>query len=173
LFTQVVDWDLIARHWQDMMQVVLSIQAGHVVPSMLLRKLGVYSRHSALYKAFSELGRMERTIFLLTYMTDPSLQQHIRAETTKVEAYHHFTDWLAFGSPVLQSGDPVEQEKRIKYRDLVANAVMLHNVVDMTQVLATLQQEGVEVTPEVAKCLSPYLTEHLKRFGQYMLDSIC
>jgi TnpA family transposase len=170
LFTQVVDWDLIARHWQDMMQVVLSIQAGHVVPSMLLRKLGVYSRHSALYKAFSELGRVERTIFLLTYMTDPGLQQHIRAETTKVEAYHHFTDWLAFGSPVLRSGDPVEQEKRIKYRDLVANAVMLHNVVDMTKVLATLQQEGVEVTPEVAKCLSPYLTEHLKRFGQYMLD---
>jgi Tn3 transposase DDE domain len=29
----------------------------------------------------------------------------------------------------------VEQEKRIKYRDLVANAVMLHNVVDMTNVL--------------------------------------
>jgi Tn3 transposase DDE domain len=170
LFTQIVDWDLIARHWQDMMQVVLSIQAGHVVPSMLLRKLGVYSRQSALYKAFSELGRVERTIFLLTYLTDPGLQQHIRAETTKVEAYHHFTDWLAFGSPVLRSGDPVEQEKRIKYRDLVANAVMLHNVVDMTKVLATLQQEGVEVTPEVAKCLSPYLTEHLKRFGQYMLD---
>lgn len=170
LFTQVVDWDLIARHWQDMMQVVLSIQAGHVVPSMLLRKLGVYSRHSALYKAFSELGRVERTIFLLTYMTDPALQQHIRAETTKVEAYHHFTDWLAFGSPVLRSGDPVEQEKRIKYRDLVANAVMLHNVVDMTKVLATLQQEGVEVTPEIAKCFSPYLTEHLKRFGQYLLD---
>jgi hypothetical protein len=52
----------------------------------------------------------------------------------------------------------------------VANAVMLHNVVDMTKVLVTLQQEGVEVTPEIAKCLSPYLTEHLKRFGQYMLD---
>jgi hypothetical protein len=52
----------------------------------------------------------------------------------------------------------------------VANAVMLHNVVDMTKVLATLQQEGVEVTPEVATCLSPYLTEHLKRFGQYLLD---
>jgi hypothetical protein len=47
------------------------------------------------------------------------------------------TDWLAFGSPVLRSGHPVEQERRIKYRDLVANAVMLHNVVDMTKVLAT------------------------------------
>jgi hypothetical protein len=60
---------------------------------------------------------VQRTIFLLTYMIDPALQQHIRAETTKVEAYHHFTDWLAFGSPILRSGDPVEQEKRIKYRD--------------------------------------------------------
>jgi hypothetical protein len=26
------------------------------------------------------------------------------------------------------------------------------------------------VTPEIASRLSPYLTEHLKRFGQYFLD---
>ena len=66
LFTQVVDWDLMARHWQDLMPGVPSIPAGHVVPSLRLRKLGVYSRHSALYKAFCELGRVERTIVLLT-----------------------------------------------------------------------------------------------------------
>jgi TnpA family transposase len=170
LFTQVVDWDVIERHWHDMMQVVLSIQAGTVLPSMLLQKLGVYSRHSSLYKAFSELGRVERTLFLLAYMSDPAMRQQIRAETTKVESYHQFTDWIAFGGPVLRTGDPVEQEKRIKYRDLVANAVMLHNVVDMTNVLYTLQQEGVCVTPEVVRRLSPYLTEHIKRFGQYVLD---
>ena len=58
----------------------------------------------------------------------------------------------------------------MKYRDLVANAIMLHNVVDMTNVLYALQQEGVQITPELARYLSPYLTEHLKRFGRYMLD---
>jgi hypothetical protein len=83
---------------------------------------------------------------------------------------HQFTDWIAFGGPVLRTGDPVEQEKRIKYRDLVANAIMLHNVVDMTNVLVALQQEGVCVTPEAASRLSPYLNGHLKRFGQYVLD---
>jgi TnpA family transposase len=170
LFTGVVDWDLIERHWQDMMQVVLSIQAGQVLPSMLLQKLGVYSRKSSLYKAFSELGRVERTLFLLDYMSNSNMRQQIRAETTKVESYHHFTDWIAFGGPVLRSGDPVEQEKRIKYRDLVANAVMLHNVVDMTNALYDLQQEGICVTPEIVSRLSPYLTEHIKRFGQYFLD---
>jgi len=70
----------------------------------------------------------------------------------------------------LRSGDPVEHEKRIKYRDLVANAVMLHNVVDMTTVLRALQQEGLQVTPEMVRRLSPYLTEHIKRFGLYVLD---
>ncbi len=126
LLTQVVDWDLIERYWPDMMQIVLSIQAGKVLPSMLLKKLGVYSRKNNLYKAFSELGRVERTIFLLEYMSDPTMRQQIRAETTKVESYNNFTDWIAFGGPVLRSGDPVEQEKRLKYRDLVANVVMLH-----------------------------------------------
>jgi len=170
LLTQVVDWDLIERHWQDMMQVVLSIQAGKVLPSMLLQKLGVYSRQNHLYKAFSELGRVERTIFLLEYMSDTTMRQHIRAETTKVESYNQFTEWLAFGGPVLRSGDPVEQEKRIKYRDLVANVVMLQNVVDMTNVLHDLQREGVRITPELVARLSPYLNEHLKRFGHYVLD---
>ena len=69
-----------------------------------------------LYRAFRELGRVERTLFLLEFISDPSMRQHIRAETTKVENYHQFTDWIAFGGPVLRSGDPVEQEKRIKYR---------------------------------------------------------
>jgi len=114
LLTQVVDGNLIERYWQDMLQVVLSIQAGKVLPSMLLQRLGVYSRQNTLYKAFSEVGRVERTIFLLEYMANTAMRQHIRAETTKVEAYHQFTDWIAFGGPVLRSADPVEQEKRIK-----------------------------------------------------------
>ncbi|HKH67326.1 MAG TPA: hypothetical protein VKA75_08145, partial [Reyranella sp.] len=36
----------------------------------------------------------------------------IRAETTKIEAYNDFLDWVSFGGPVIKSGDPVEQEKR-------------------------------------------------------------
>src|SRR5207237_10334285 len=123
--------------------------------------VGVYSRQSSLYKAFSELGRVERTLFLLDYLSSADLRQHIRAETTKVESYHQFTDWIAFGGPVLRSGDPVEQEKRIKYRDLVANAIMLHNVVDMTNVLVALHQKGTCLTPHAVSCLITYVNGDL------------
>src|SRR5271169_5432393 len=88
LFTQEIDWRLIATHWQDMMQVVLSIQAGLVLPSMLLRKLGSHNRKSRLYLAFRELGRVERTLFLLRYVSDSQIRRTIRAETTKIGFFY-------------------------------------------------------------------------------------
>jgi hypothetical protein len=125
LFGDEIDWDLIATHARDMIQVVLSIQAGRVMPSMLLRKLGTYNRKSLLYQAFRELGRVERTLFLLRFISSTEIRRVIRAETTKIETYNEFLDWVCFGGPVVKSGDPVEQEKQLKYASLVANAVRL------------------------------------------------
>ena len=93
-----------------MIQVVLSIQAGRVMPSMLLRKPATYNRRSLLYRAFREVGRVERTLFLLRFFSSIEIRRLIRAETTKIEAYNDFLDWVSFGGPVIKSGDPVEQE---------------------------------------------------------------
>jgi TnpA family transposase len=169
LFTGDVDWDLIATHARDM-QVVLSIQAGRVMPSMLLRKLSTYNRRSLLYRAFRELGRVERTLFLLRYISNTEVRRVIRAETTKIETYNEFLDWVSFGGPVIKSGDPVEQEKQLKYASLVANTIMLSNVADMTTVLSSMAADGHAVTPHLVACASPYIRGHILRFGQYALD---
>jgi TnpA family transposase len=97
LFKEEINWDLIATHAHDMIQVALSIQAGRVMPSMLLRKLSSYNRKSLLYRAFRELGRVERTLFLLRYISNTEVRRVIRAETTKIEAYNDFLDWVCFG----------------------------------------------------------------------------
>lgn len=170
LFAKSIDWSLIETHWQDMMQVILSIQAGKILPSTLLRKLGNHSRQNKLNRAFRELGRVERTLFLLRYSSEADFRQSIRAETTKVESYNDFLDWIGFGGPILKSGDPVEQAKQVKYMDLVANTIMLHNVSDLTDVLTGMAAEGWPLTKELIGRLSPYMREHLRRFGQYMLD---
>ncbi len=107
LFNGDIDWKLIETHWADMMQIVLSIQAGKILPSMLLRKLGTKSRKNKLYRAFRELGRAERTLFLLRYISETSFRFSIRAETTKVESFHSFLDWIAFGGTTIKTGDPV------------------------------------------------------------------
>lgn len=170
LFSQSIDWSLIETHWPDMMQIVLSIQAGKILPSTLLRKLGSHSRQNTLNRAFRELGRAVRTLFLLRYISEADLRRRIRAETTKIESYNDFLDWIGFGGPVLKSDDPLEQAKQVKYMDLIANIIMLHNVHDLTEILVGMEAEGWTLTRELLAELSPYIREHIRRFGRYLLD---
>jgi len=150
---------------------VLSIQASKLLPSDLLRKLGHESRRNRLYQAFRELGRVIRTLFLLRYISDLSLRRQITDTENKVEAYHHFTAWLRFGSHgIITHNAPDEHEKRIKYNDLVASAQILPNVVDMSLILRQLAAEGYQVNPDTLATLSPFLFRHFKRFGEYYLN---
>ncbi|BAQ63191.1 mobile element protein (plasmid) [Geminocystis sp. NIES-3708] len=171
LFKDTINWQLIETHFQDLMQVVLSIYTGKISSVTLLRKLGNYSLKNRLYKAFRELGRVIRTIFLLEYISDLKLRQQITATTNKVEAYNGFSKWLFFGGEqIITTNDIEEMEKRIKYNDLVANAVIFHNVVELTNILQQLQKEGYFMDQKDVVFLSPYLTSHIKRFGDYFLD---
>jgi Tn3 transposase DDE domain len=43
-------------------------------------------------------------------------------------------------------------------------------VADMTGVLASMAKDELSVTPDLAASLSPYTREHIRRFGQYVLD---
>jgi TnpA family transposase len=83
------------------MQIALSIQAGKILPSMLLQKPGVESWKNKLYQAFRELGRVVRTIFLLQYIGDNTMRRDIQGATTKVETYHNFCDWISFVEKLL------------------------------------------------------------------------
>ena len=58
----------------------------------------------------------------------------------------------------------------MKYTDLVASAIMLQNVADLTDALGSLVDEGWAVTPAQVARLSPYGTARVKRFGEYVLD---
>jgi TnpA family transposase len=138
---------------------------------MLLQKLSTYSRKNRLYQAFRELGRVVRTVFLLQYLSDTQLREQIQAMTNKVEAYNGFSKWINFGGEgVWAENDPAELEKRVKYNGLVANAVILQNVVDMTAALRTLAADGHTVKREDIAALSPYWTSHIQRFGDYVLN---
>ncbi len=171
LFTETINWGLIRTHWDDLMQVVLSIYTGKISSATLLRKLGNYSRKNRLYRAFRELGRVIRTIFLLEYIQDPKLRRQITAATNKVEAYQGFAKWFFFGGDsIITTNDREEMEKRIKYNDLVANAVIFHNVVDLTNILQQLKREDYLLDKDDLAALSPYLTNQIKRFGDYLVD---
>ncbi len=171
LFDEAINWNLIETHWQDMMQVVLSISAGKISSSVLLRKLGSYSRKNKLYLAFQELGRVIRTQFLLEYISDVELREKITAETNKVEAYNGLSEWASFGSRILvASNDDIQMEKAIKYNSILTSSIILQNVVDESTILGQLKNERHIIRKEDAAFSSPYLTRHIKRYGDYVVE---
>jgi TnpA family transposase len=168
LFSDAIDWTLIATHLPDMLRVALSISQGRIRSSTILRKLGTYSRKHKLYVAFCDLGRVGRTLFLLQFISDEELRRTIHAATNIAEAWNGFVQWVAFGgNGVIRQKNREAQRKIIRYNHLVANLVVFHNVVNMTRVLQELIDEGYPVTPEIIARFSPYQTEHLHRFGDY------
>lgn len=171
LFRGTIDWDLLALHYRDMLRVAVSIKLGKITPSMILRRLGTFSRKNKLYFAFRELGRVIRTMFLLNYINDVELRRSIHAATNKSEEFNNFVKWLFFGGDgVIAENLRHEQRKVIKYSQLVANMVILHNVQWMSRRLKELQSQGYQVGEPVLRALSPYRTTHINRFGDYTLD---
>lgn len=170
LFTDTVNWEVIRENWQELMQVATSIKAGRIASPTLLRKLSNEGRHNRLFAAARELGRVLRTIYLLKWISSKEMRQEITGTTNKIESYHAFTKWLDFGGDVIAENDPTEQQKRLRYIDLVASAVILQNTVDMMKVVQDLYYKGEKVDVADLAYLSPYMTSAIKRFGNYHLD---
>ena len=110
-------------------------------------------------------------LYLLEYISDPELREEVNAQTNRVEAFNGFVKWFYFGGEsTIWENDPEEQEKSVKYNTLIADAAAFQNVIDQTRIIDSLIREGFEIKAEDLKALSPYLTKHIKRFGDYVVD---
>lgn len=155
-----------------MLRVALSIKAGKITASTILKKLGIKSRKNRLYFGFRELGRVTRSIFLLEYIHDIEFRKTINAATNKSESFNGFTKWTAFGNnTTITENNREHQNKTIKYNHLVSNLIILHNVDSMTKVINKMQDENIKVSDEIKSALSPYRTEHINRFGIYSINT--
>lgn len=143
IFNGIIDWNLIATHLPDMLRVVLSIRAGILTPSTLVRTLSSANNQSHIYRAFRELGRAVRTGRQLHYLTDIDLRHIVQSATNKVEAFNRFAKWVGFGSGgVLTDNNREEQLKLIKYNHLVANCLILYNTAMINRILHDLKGYG-------------------------------
>src|SRR3989442_14853912 len=110
---------------------------------MLLGKGGSWSRRNRLYQAAQEVGRVQRTIYLLRWISDATLRSGVTAGTNKAEGYHALAKWLQFGSEgIITEKDPDEQQKRARYLGVLTSALLFWNVAEMTRGVGGLVEEG-------------------------------
>src|SRR4051812_11125319 len=67
--------DVIREHWDEVVRLVASLQGGTVMPSAMLKRLAGFQRQNQLDLALQELGRIERTLFMLDWLESSRLRQ--------------------------------------------------------------------------------------------------
>ena len=83
-----VNADLIDRNWADILRIASTMAAGTMRPSQILRKLAAYPRQNELAAALRGVGRIERSLFMLDWTTDPDMRRRAQVGLNKGEAHH-------------------------------------------------------------------------------------
>ena len=169
----VIDWKLIERHWQDVMQVAISISESRLSSATLMRRLRSNSRKNRIYKVFREIGRsVRRSRSYGTWPTPNCGRGSPRRQTRSSPTTGSPTGWRYGNNGILASNDPAEQEKQIKLNTLLANLVIFHNAIDIMDVVRRLDAEGWLITADQLGAMSPYLRSHISRFGACATDDL-
>lgn len=78
-----INTSLILDHWDDLLHLAASITTRSVVPSTILKKLSASPKQSHLAKALRELGRIERSLFMIEWFSSPALRRRCQAGLNK------------------------------------------------------------------------------------------
>jgi TnpA family transposase len=159
---------LIARNWPDILRIAASIAAGAVAPSQILKKLASYPRQNELASALREVGRVERSLFMIDWIMDASLQRRVQIGLNKGEAHHALKRAISFhrrGEIRDRSGEG--QHYRIAGMNLLAAIIIFWNTMNLSEIVDARSRRGHGPQPELLAHVSPLGWEHINLTGEY------
>jgi len=162
----------IRAHWDEILRLVTSIKQGTVTASLMLRKLGSYPRQNGLAVALRELGRIERTLFILDWLQNVELRRRVNAGLNKGEARNALARAVFFNQLGEIRDRSFEQQRyRASGLNLVTAAIVLWNTVYLERATTALQGHGQKVDTSLLRYLSPLGWEHINLTGDYVWRS--
>ncbi len=158
----------IRTQWNEILRLAASIRQGTVTASLMLRKLGSYPRQNGLAVALRELGRIERTLFILSWLQSVDLRRRVHAGLNKGEARNA----LARAVFLCRLGEirdrSFEQQRyRASGLTLVTAAIALWNTVYIERAVRASSLPDQPVDPVLLKYLTPLGWEHINLTGDY------
>ena len=163
-----VDLSKIESHWDEMMRVAGSLKLGTIHASELIRSLLRSTRPSGLAQAIMEVGRVNKTLYLLNYIDDEDYRRRILTQLNRGEGRHAVARAICYG----QRGEIRKryregQEDQLGALGLVTNAVVLWNTLYMQEAFAHLRSTGEGPEDEHIARLSPLMHGHINMLGHY------
>jgi TnpA family transposase len=165
---QRINIDLIRDNWDELLRMAASMNERIVAPSTILKKLSASRRPSELARALREVGRLERTRFMVEWYCDPKLRRRCLGGLNKGESAHKLKRAVFFherGEVRDRSFD--SQAFRASGLNLVVSAIVHWNTVYFARVVDSLKGKGTTIPSHLLKHVSPISWEHINLTGTY------
>ena len=163
----------VRAHWDEILRLATSIKQGTVTASLMLRKLGSYPRQNGLAVALRELGRIERTLFILDWLQSVELRRRVHAGLNKGEARNALARAVFFNRLGEIRDRSFEQQRyRASGLNLVTAAIVLWNTAYLERAANALRGHGQAVDDALLQYLSPLGWEHINLTGDYIWRQI-
>ena len=158
----------VKEHWDELLPMATSIRTETVAASAMLKRLAVYPRQNGLAVALREVGRIERTLFALSWMRDIDLRRRVSLGLNKGEARNALARAVFFHRlGELRDRSFESQAYRASGLNLLVAAIILWNTKYLENTVYALRAEGQRVPNELVRHLAPLGWEHVSLTGDY------
>ncbi|AXI24628.1 Tn3 transposase DDE domain protein [Cardinium endosymbiont of Sogatella furcifera] len=159
----------IESNWDDVLRLATSISQGTVTASLMLKKLASYPKQNGLAKALREIGRIERTLFMLNWFRDPALRRRVQKGLNKGESRNALARAVFMHRlGEIRDRSLENQSYRASGLTLLTAAITLWNTVYIERAVDSLKKQGIKINDQLLSHLSPLGWEHINLTGDYI-----
>lgn len=173
LLNKTASIDIVQEQWDEMLRVALSLKQRTVPAHIVVQRL--INRYPAdrLSKAFTSLGRIIKTQYILRYLTVPELRRTVQRQLNKGEYRHKLPRWVFFANQgEFTTGDYEEIMNKASCLSLVSNAILYWNTIKINDIVESLRQQGEEINNEALSHISLLPYKHVLPHGSHFIDDV-
>ena len=160
--------DTIIANWPDVLRSAATMVAGVMPPSQLLRKFSSHPRQHDLAIALREIGRVERTLFIIDWLLDSDMQRRAQIGLNKGESHHALKNALRIGRQgEIRDRTAEGQHYRMAGLNLLAAIIIYWNTAHLGKAVAQRKRAGLDCPPELLAHISPLGWAHILITGEY------
>ncbi len=157
---------VISSNWPDILRSAATMVAGAMPPSQLLRKFSAYPRQHELAVALREIGRVERTLFIIDWLLDADMQRRAQIGLNKGEAHHALKNALRIGRQgEIRDRTSEGQHFRMAGLNLLTAIIIFWNTKHLGQAVASRRRDGLNCSSDLLAHMSPLGWAHIADFG--------